>query len=408
MPVMKAKVRRTILNVFLCCAVLTISADAQTFKTLLSFDGPNGANPDLTSLTQSLDGKLYGTTEAGGENNQGTVFRISPKGTLKTLYSFCATTNCGDGAFPSGGLVLATNGSFYGVTSEGGKYGLGTIFKITPLGVLKTLYSFCAQPNCTDGFAPWSGLVQASDGNFYGTTSGGGNSDNGTIFKITSSGALTTVYSFCNKAKCKDGSFPIGRLVQGNDGELYGTTFYTSSQGAGLGTVYKITRKGVFTHLHTFMSKEGAHPYAGLIQGADGDFYAGISSGGSNHTQAGTIIKITPSGMLTVLHEFCPTDQNCGDGAGPSQLTQATDGNLYGTTTGGGVCGGCGTIFEISPVGVLKTLYDFCTQTDCPDGSDPAGGVVEATNGNFYGTTNTGGGSNNCSGGCGTAFAVSP
>ena len=156
--------------IFLLCAATTISP-AQIFTTLLNFDGTNGANPD-SPLVQGVDGNFYGTTPGGGAYGWGTVFKITPGRALTTLYSFCAQANCPDGGKPDAGLVLASDGNFYGTTSWGGAYvtcdsnPCGTIFRITPGGRLTTLHSF----DGTDGATPNARLVQATDGNFYGTT----------------------------------------------------------------------------------------------------------------------------------------------------------------------------------------------------------------------------------------------
>ena len=187
-----------------------------------SFDGSDSANP-YGALIQASDGNFYGTVSAGGTNNSGTVFKITPAGTLTTLYSFCASGwPCFDGSSPFASLVQADDGNFYGTTLRGGSYfGDGTVFKITPTGTLTSLYSFCVSgASCADGGLPYAGLVQASDGNFYGTASGGGEG-NGTIFEIAPTGALTTLFTFHGG----DGLWPIGGLTQATDGFFYGTTY---------------------------------------------------------------------------------------------------------------------------------------------------------------------------------------
>ncbi|HEY6292269.1 MAG TPA: choice-of-anchor tandem repeat GloVer-containing protein [Terriglobia bacterium] len=161
---------RIIFLVFAFHAV-AIRLPALTASTLLSFDLTDGASP-RGSLVQGFDGNFYGTTEEGGVYGFGTLFEITPAGKLTALYSFCSQgpPYCTDGAYPIDGLVQATNGNFYGTNEFYGAYGGGTVFEITPKGVLTTLYSFCAQPGCTDGGSPYAGLVQATNGNFYGTT----------------------------------------------------------------------------------------------------------------------------------------------------------------------------------------------------------------------------------------------
>jgi uncharacterized repeat protein (TIGR03803 family) len=207
------------------CAVTAISSPAQTFTTLVNFNGTDGNSPN--GLVQGADGNLYGTTESGGayggggDCGSGTVFQITPTGALTTLYSFGAQTNCVDGADPYAGLVLATDGNFYGTTWAGGANNDGTVFKITPGGTLTTLHSFDLY---TDGCCIASGLVRATDGNFYGTTSYGGAKNGGTVFKISPGGTLTTLYSFCSQTNCTDGSGPFASLVQATNGRLYGTS----------------------------------------------------------------------------------------------------------------------------------------------------------------------------------------
>ena len=330
----------------------SFSVTWQGLTTLLSFDGTNGEFP-TAKLLQAANGDFYGTTDAGGANGVGTVFKITPGGLVTTLYSFCSQSGCTDGEYPKGGLVQATNGDFYGTTAAGGASGSGTVFKITPSGKLTRLYSFCSQSNCTDGGGPYAGLVQATNGDFYGTTDGfGANGNYGTIFKITPGGTLTTLYSFCGQSGCTDGEYT----------------------------------------------------YAGLVQAANGDFYGTTSQGGAGSNcpytwGCGTVFKITPGGTLTTLHRFNGTDGY--EPGGP--LVQASDGNLYGITYADGA-NGRGTVFKITPGGTLTTLYSFCGQSGCTDGEFPwfGAGLVQATNGDFYGTTSQGGLAND-----GTVFSLS-
>ena len=356
-------------------------------KVLHSFNGTGGQYPEA-GLVQARDGKFYGTTYDGGASGDGTVFKITPSGRLTTLHSFDGT----DGSLLIAGLVQAANGDFYGTTFEGGpsntcRGGCGTIFKITPSGTLTTLHSF----DSSDGSNPQGALVQATDGKFYGTTSGGGDNGFGTVFKITPSGRLTTLHSF---DFYMDGASPVAGLVQARDGKFYGTTYDGGANG--YGTVFKITPSGTLTTLHTFDGTDGSLPYAGLVQATNGKFYGTTEEGGANGY--GTVFTITPSGTLTTLHSFDITD-----GATPvAALVQATNGNFYGTTYYGGT-NGYGTVFKITQSGTLTTLYSF----DITDGAYPYAAVVQATNGKFYGTTFIGGSSGACSGGCGTVFSLS-
>ncbi len=393
--------------VLVLCAVTATASSAQTFTSLFSFNGADGEFPSA-GLVQGTDGSFYGTAANGGANSffGGTIFKITSKGVLTTLYTFCAQTNCKDGAGPATVLVQGTDGNFYGTTTGGGPKSAGTIFELTPKGGLTTLYSFCAQTNCADGAYP-AGLIQANNGNFFATTISGGTFGSGTVFEITPKGALTTLYNFCAQTNCSDGALPAAVLAQGTDGNLYGTT---ASGGANSqGTVFVITPKGVLTRLHSFCAQpnctDGAQPEAGLIQGIDGNFYGTTYHGGTNNS--GTVFRITPRGKLTRLHTFCTTD--CADGSQPAAgLVQGTDGHFYGTTETGRSTLFGGTVFKITAKGQLTTLHTFCT-TDCSDGSQPTAGLVQGTDGKFYGTTATGG-TNNCfsmANNCGTVYSMS-
>ena len=363
-----------------------INSPAQNFTTLVNFNGANGAAPQPEGLVQGTDGNFYGTTFQGGTNNSGTVFKMTPSGALTTLYNFCSQTGCTDGNGPAGALVQGTDGNFYGTTNFGGAFAAGTVFKITGSGGLTTLHSF----DNTDGNAPNSRLFQASDGNFYGTTSWGGNASEcpvfkgcGTVFKITPSGVLTTLYKFCSQSGCTDGAVPFLGLAQGRDGNFYDATFGGGS--ANGGTIFKISPQGSLTTLHTFCLAfypfcDGRNPL-NLVQGTDGNFY-GMTVGDG----PGTVIKITPGGALTFLHSFC-SKIACADGSTPrGALSLGSDGNFYGTTFYGGTSNQ-GTVVKITPSGVLTTLHSFHGW----DGRYPIGGVSQAANGAFYGTTTSGG-----------------
>jgi uncharacterized repeat protein (TIGR03803 family) len=295
---------------------LVLSLSAQTFTSLHSFDSADGA-AILAGLIQATDGNFYGTAYEGGANcapdGCGTIFKITPSGALTTLHSFCSQSNCTDGEYPEAGLIQATNGNFYGTTYEGGANcapdGCGTIFKITPSGTLTTLYNFCSQSGCSDGYYPEAGLIQASNGDFYGTTTFGGAGGVRTVFKITPSGTLTTLHSFCSQSNCTDGEYPEAGLVQATNGNFYGTT-YAGGGANGRGTVFKITSSGTLTTLYSFCPQNGCadgnSPQAGLIQATNGSLYGTTFAGGAH--DLGTVFAITLSGNLTTLHSFCSVD----------------------------------------------------------------------------------------------------
>jgi uncharacterized repeat protein (TIGR03803 family) len=370
----------------LFCAATVIVSPAQTLTTLTSFNGTNGADVQ-SGLVRNSDGNFYGTTFSGGTNDEGTVYKITPGGTLTTLHNFQGPF--ADGGFPLASLVQGTDGNFYGTTTIGGDGGIGTVFKITPGGTLGLVHSF----NGIDGAAPESELVQANDGNFYGTTSQVGLNGLGTVFKITPGGTLTTLTNFVQGGS--SGSSPYGGLVQGADGNLYGTTFAGGTsqncQG-GCGTVFKITLSGTLTVLHSFSGGDGANPQARLLKATDGNFYGTTLNGGTHGL--GTAFKITSGGAFTSLHSFGGTSEGNTLSAG---LIQATDGFFYGTTANGGLHDD-GTIFKITSTGVLTTLYSF---QGLVDGAHPADPLLQAPNGLFYGTTEEAG-----SNGFGTVFSL--
>ena len=360
-----------------------------------------------SALVVGMDGNFYGTTDKGGAYSTigGTVFKMTPAGALLTLYSFCSAggSTCADGQDPETSLLQGTDGNFYGTTAEGGAEGLGTVFKITPEGALTMLYSFCAVggTSCTDGENPYSALVEDTNGNFFGTTSAGGAYGGGTVFMLTPAGTLSTLHNFCSSggSNCTDGQHPITGLVQGTDGNFYGTTF--SGGGYNSGTVFKITTAGALTTLYSFCSQGGAnctdgeYPRGGLVQGTDGDFYGTTSQGGTISINAGLVFKITSAGTLTTIYNF---GSQAGDGGGPyAGLALGKDGNFYGTTAFGGA-NDYGTVFKLSLIANVSSttisvmpnpvvLPQLATTTVTVTGSDgtPTGDVNFTFNGTTYG-----------------------
>ena len=353
-------------------------ACVSNFTLLHSFAGgsSDGADPYHT-LIQGSDGNFYGTTLAGGASNVGTIFKITPSGTESVFYSFASV--------PYSGVVQGSDGNIYGTTASGGANGRGTVFKITPSGTETLLYSFPAGSS-----DPYCGLVQGSDGNFYGTTGAGGASDDGTVFKITPSGTEAGLYSFAKTGT--NGQTPYAGVIQGSDGNFYGTTYFGGANG--FGTVFKVTPSGTETVLYSFAGgSDGEHPYAGVIQDSDGNFYGTTYQGGTGGY--GTVFKLTPSGAETVLYSFVG---GTSDGATPEAgVIQGSDGNFYGNTLQGGASG-LGTVFKLTASGTETILHSFAGASD---GANPGANLLQGSDGNLYGSTAAGGTS-----GDGTFFKV--
>jgi uncharacterized repeat protein (TIGR03803 family) len=373
-----------LISLFLALASLS---RGQTLEVLHSFSGfpTEGAGPKA-GLIQTVDGNFYGTTESGGTNGRGTVFKMTQTGTVTNLAFF----STGNGRKPTCRLVQGNNGDLYGTTfgisigSPGPSDG-GTVFKVTTNGVLTTLVSFTG----TNGFNPFVGLVQGTDGGFYGATDYGGPTNLsssfgfGTIFKVTPSGVFTMLMAF-NKI---NGAHPVSELVQGSDGNFYGTTeFSTGTQG----TIFQITPAGSLTTLHSFGGPDGTYPYGKLLLTSDGSFYGTTYHGGAHNL--GTVFRRNGAGVMTTLVSF-----NGSNGRNPiAGLVKASDGNFYGTTEGRGT-NSHGTVFKMKPDGELTTLTFFAGS----NGSNPWGSLLQADDGNLYGTTYSGGASN-----CGTIFRI--
>ncbi|HTB11678.1 MAG TPA: choice-of-anchor tandem repeat GloVer-containing protein [Bryobacteraceae bacterium] len=323
-----------------------------SLTTLYTFTGTAGIVP-ATGLVQGTDGNFYGGASSEGQYGVGTVFRITPTGTLTTIYNFGGIATDGFGL--ASAMVQGDDGNFYGTTPGGGLNNIGTVFKITPAGTLTSLYQFGT--TLTDGSRPYAGLARGSDGNYYGVTSGGGLYDQGTVFRITPGGALTTLYHFGTAST--DGSEPTGGLVQASDGNFYGTTGDGGT--ACCGTIFRITTGGNLTTIHAFDNTDGNYPTTALIQGADGNLYGTTISGGADSN--GTVFRLTLAGVLTTVYNFC-SQSSCADGTFPSGLVQGKDGNLYGTTQDDGG-NGAGTIFRLQLAGTTSTPYT-CTNTTPP------------------------------------------
>ena len=352
-----------------CGAVLSSSAGLMVpgpSGILTAFNGSNGGYPS-SSLVADTDGNLYGTTDYGGANGNGSVFKITTNGVLTEVASFNYFMT---GANPLGALLKGADGYFYGTTSVGGINADGTVFRMTADGDLTMIYPFAGP----DGAEPSGALVQGPEGNFYGTTFSGGASQFGTVFKLTPAGHLTTLHSF-NSA---DGANPQSSLVQGPGGVFYGTTVNGGANSAG--TVFQITPDGAFNTLFAFSLTNGASPGAALTPSGDGGFYGTTTAGGiSNY---GTLFKITTNGSLTTMFLFDGTN-----GAYPRcDLLRGADGNFYGTTGQGGTHND-GTVFSMTTNGIVTSLFSF----QGADGVSPGTGLMQTVDGNFYGTVVFGG-----------------
>jgi uncharacterized repeat protein (TIGR03803 family) len=395
------------------CAILfflatcDIASQAQTFSTITNLSSYD-SQPNLEYLIQGTDGNLYGTTNGGGlGKDAGTVFFADLQGNVSTIMDFCSypqNPGCNYGYMPSSGVIQGTDGDLYGVT-----YQAGGLYQLVPCCNRSTLNNIhCSVYVCLnvlyDTYFAFG--VPVEDGsNLFGTASYGGTggfcsigNGCGTIYRVSSNGKeITTLYDFCSEPGCADGSFPSSSLVLAADGRFYGITY--SGGVTGNGTIFKIRSSGSFTLLHTLANAEGSGAYGRLIQGTDGNFYGATPTGGANGS--GTVFKMTPKGTVTVLYNFC-AQPNCADGNGSYYgLVQGNDGNLYGTTGGGGAYGG-GTVFQITPEGTYTVVHNFAGT----DGSGP-NGLMQHTNGTFYGTTYSGGANLCGTSDCGTIFSLS-
>lgn len=374
-------------------------AYSQTLTILHNFgDGSvanDGSNP-TTGLIQVPEGNLYGTTAGGGSGPGGTAFEMTPSGQITILHSFDDGSVVDDGVNP-GPLTLASDSAFYGTTSEGGSDERGTVFHMTPAGQVTILHSFDDGSVVDDGVMPEGTLVDESNGTLLGLTWLGGSADSGTIYEVSGGGTVTILHSFGDGTVANDGLQPSSGLVKGPDGDYYGETEYggstvTSSGENGFGTLFETTPSGHITIVHNFgdgsVANDGEYPIGGLVVGNDGNFYGTTFDGGS--AGVGAVFEMSPSGQVTILHSFADGSVS-DDGMRPrSTLVLGTDGNLYGTTSEGGSASQ-GTVFEITPAGHLTVLHSFDYADPGYDGSLPVAGVVEGKDGSFYGTTSMGG-----------------
>jgi uncharacterized repeat protein (TIGR03803 family) len=432
-----AAVVMTVAAVIVAAVFIAHSAGATQAKqsvaltTLYSFTGsPDGAYP-TASLLRDAQGRLYGTTEAGGntgcyidQNRQaqvgagcGTVYRLDPAGKETVLYTF---TGGADGGIPVAGLITEGDGKLYGTTVAGGTsqtcngyIGCGVVFSLSPPAMQgapwseTVLYTFTGG---ADGGTPFASLITDGDGNLYGTTFSEGSHGGGVVFEVDSSGNEIVLYTFCAEAYCQDGANPQASLVRDPDGNLYGTTDYGGSMGS-YGVVFKLDPSGNETVIYAFTGgTDGAYP-GELLQGATGNFYGTTTQGGNHsdcnpsygHYGCGVVFELGAAGEMSTLYKF----KGGTDGEDPNgNLIRDREGRLYGTTGVGGAYDQ-GTIFVLGKTGMETVLYTF---TGKADGLSPAGGLIADGKGNLYGTTAAGGVLGclpNPLEGCGTVFELS-
>lgn len=379
---------------FLVVLGLAALAQAQTFTTLYSFTGGSDGGNANAGVIQDRAGNLYGTTVAGGDlscnapSGCGVVYKLNTAGTETVLHAFAGYPL--DGAYPRTPVTRDSRGNIYGTAVGGGSYDYGAVFKIDTAGNEKVLYSFTGG---SDGCDPYQGLVRDKAGNLYGTTWSCGSSDWGTIFKVDSAGNFTILHSFAGYPS--DGASPyLGHLMMDKSGNLYGVT--TAGGNTGCGVLYKLSKNGTLTVLHSFARgpSDGCYPVGSVVQDKAGNLYGTTYDCGAN--SAGTIWKVSKTDNETILHNFYygPSD-GCWPQAG---VARDSKGNLYGATTG------CpankrGAVYELSTTGTLTVLHSFDYL------SGPIGEVLRTTKGTLFGTT-LDGGSGDCNRlGCGTVWS---
>jgi uncharacterized repeat protein (TIGR03803 family) len=361
---------------------ITITCTPGFAAPVYAFSGLTDGSTPYGSLLLGSDGNLYGLTYIGGLYGGGEAFRIAPDGTETVVYSFGAV---GDGTNPHGSLIQGSDGSFYGVTAYGGAYGHGVAFVLSASGIESVLYSFGGGVDAAD---PYGSLLQANDGNFYGTSVHGGSFGAGTVFRLSAQGAETVLHSFGGSG---DGQTPFGSLIQASDGNLYGMTAAGGDYSSGV--AFRMTLLGAETLLHSFGSgTDGANPAGSLVQGSDGNFY-GLTRDGGVYGM-GAVVELSGAGTESVLVSLGAD----ADGANPfGDLVAASDGYFYALARNGGA-GGAGAVLQIAYGGTEAVVYSFGTS---PDGAAPYGSLTETADGSLYGMTSAGG-----SGGAGTVFRV--
>lgn len=351
-------------------ALLPAPVSAAGLTTLRTLNSAVEGVVTFAPLTQGADGLYYGATREGGSNNAGAVFRIGDDGgSFSLLTSFPGPDS---GVNPEGGLVQARDGFFYGTTYSGGVNGYGTLYQLTPTGALTILGDFSSG---NPGGNPAGRLLLGLDGYLYGTASFGGSQNYGTLFRSTvPNGATAVLVTFSGGM---DGAYPESDLIQATDGNFYGTTIRGGA--SDFGTIFRVTPGGARTILYSFTGNlDGAEPLRGVVQARDGNFYGIARTGGAGG--GGVIYRLTPGAVFTVLYSFTPSGANPYNSYGG--LALGSDGNLYGVTFQGGASG-VGTIFRSTLNGAVTVLYSF---TGGGDGAYPRAGLTLGSDGAFYGT----------------------
>jgi len=388
---------------------------ASTYKTLHEFKGPDGANP-YAGLVFDTGGNLYGTTQGGGVHNSGTVFKLKPNAdgswTESVLHNFCSLANCADGFDPTASLTFDAAGNLYGTAQQGGNaacaQGCGVVFKLTPNSNGSWTESVLHTFNVADGAFPTSGLIFDSAGNLYGTTFNGGTFDAGTAFKLAPNADRTwtesVLYNFCNLSTC--GYNPDASLVFDGAGNLYGTTHGGGSAVCVCGTVFKLTPNsdGSWTEsvLYLFNGTDGAYPAAGLIFDTEGNLYGTTSYGGISSCSSpnglytcGTVFELTPNSDGSWAESVIRYFSSAAFPQG--SLTFDAAGNLYGTTPSGGFANN-GRLFKLAPQSGGGWSYSVLRLFHGKPAADPSGSVVFDKAGNLFGMTQSCGSGYNCFG----------
>lgn len=352
-----------------------------------------GTSPQAP-LSLVADGTMWGVTRTGGSRGLGTIFRVSPGGTLNHRSDFTLT----NGATPMSRLVLASDGNYYGTTMLGGPSSQGQIIRVSPDGKHEVVLSFTGTTGAAIGVTPLAGLTVGPDGALYGVTQGSlGGPFYGSIFKVTTAGEFTSLVQFTGTTGSFLGAQPQHDLCLGSDGNFYGVTPGGGANGSG--TAFKMTPSGTFTTLRSFSTSTGSVPSGGLVEGPDGNFYGGTTGGGSSG--AGTLYRITSTGTHAVVVNFNGSSAPFGYGLN-GQMVVGGDGALYGASRSNTISPNLGTIFRLTTAGDFSTLARFTGTTGAVLGENPMGGLVSHPNGYLYGVTSLGGLNNQ-----GTVFKIS-